>query len=193
MTPALAALLKVPCPATSPSEIPSSRVEADMRTSGVSENHGRKPARQRVTMSRTARNLYASAYLKDHPAATTEEFDHAFRSLSDTVAFFNTIHEYAHTRPLSEPPDAIIQSFHALSDEERIGYEEAAKKRSEKIKEVHALVGVIARLVASARMSQEGRVGTTGFGGYIHGALEWCRISDSGPSGARVRGGRRRG
>ncbi|CDO76165.1 hypothetical protein BN946_scf184740.g8 [Trametes cinnabarina] len=140
ITPALAGLLKAPnTTVTAASETPSSQAKEDVPAIGVSEIHAKKPARQRVTMSRTARNLYASAYLKEHPAATTEEFDHTFRSLSDAIALSHSnvcpsSHEYAHTCPSSEPPKSIVRAFCALSEEQRMGFEEAAKKKLEKTK-----------------------------------------------------------
>ncbi|KAJ3000595.1 hypothetical protein NUW54_g6760 [Trametes sanguinea] len=123
ITPAMAALVTA---ATMPSQAITN--DADPISLSTPETHIKKAARQRVTTSRTARNLYAFVYMREHPAATTEEFNAAFKALSeDVVQQFNAIHAFAVTQPSKATLDAIIQAFHALEAQERLEYEEIAK------------------------------------------------------------------
>ncbi|KAI0348989.1 hypothetical protein OH77DRAFT_1440674 [Trametes cingulata] len=126
LTPAMAALVTA---VASANPIGMKDMSDPVRTSGMMECHSKKPARQRVTTSKTAR---------DHPTATTEEFDNAYRNLLDTVALqFNAIlasHEFTSTCPTNELPEAVIESFHAIKVKEQGNYEEVAKKRSERSK-----------------------------------------------------------
>ncbi|KAI0323899.1 hypothetical protein GY45DRAFT_1314639 [Cubamyces sp. BRFM 1775] len=87
------------------------------------EANGRKAGRMRATTSRTARNLYAVYYMKEHPNTTTREFDAIYNGLAvSTAQEYNAMHAFAATRPKDEHIDAIMEAFWTLSPEERATY-----------------------------------------------------------------------
>ncbi|KAJ2991357.1 hypothetical protein NUW54_g8214 [Trametes sanguinea] len=144
--------------ATMASHVISSNETSAAPSALVAANgQNKKATRQRVTTSRTARNMYAFVYTKEHPAATTHEFDAAFKNLSDEIVQqFNAMHEFAVTRPSNEPLETIIEAFNSLDNTERKKFNDAVK--STKGKQVAKTARNKGRIPAHETKREEGGV-----------------------------------
>ncbi|KAI0823242.1 hypothetical protein BC628DRAFT_1385380 [Trametes gibbosa] len=79
--------------------------------------------RMRVSKSRTARNLYAHVYMKDHPTTTTEEFDQLYKALSEAeLEEYNAMHRFATQCKASNTLEDVVQAYLGLGEAERAIY-----------------------------------------------------------------------
>ncbi|CDO75333.1 hypothetical protein BN946_scf184966.g1 [Trametes cinnabarina] len=92
----------------------------------VSKKGGGK---MRLTKRKTARNLYAHAFLKDNAIVTAHEFDEMFKSLNTAVADeYHAMHLFAQDHQEIEEPSEVISAFAALPSPDRQVYKDRTRK-----------------------------------------------------------------
>ncbi|KAI0720193.1 hypothetical protein C8T65DRAFT_735953 [Cerioporus squamosus] len=109
-----------------------------IKISGVGTGSGKegapakKAAKMRPTDKRTARNMYAVVYMRDHPDATTRDFDTAWRGSegSDRIQkLYKAMADFASTRETGESLESIITAFKAMNETERKKYTNKPKAK----------------------------------------------------------------
>ncbi|CDO77255.1 hypothetical protein BN946_scf184753.g5 [Trametes cinnabarina] len=138
--PNLLAHVTKPRPTTAGTNVTSksslqSRPDTELDTSSTVKGKTastKKPGKMRLTKSKTARNLYAHVYIKEHGAMSASEFDEIFKALEpDIIEEFNAMHIFAQEHGDLDGPEDIIRAFRLLLPSERetyIGRVKADKK-----------------------------------------------------------------
>ncbi|OSC98154.1 hypothetical protein PYCCODRAFT_1471224 [Trametes coccinea BRFM310] len=83
----------------------------------------KKANKMRLTKNKTARNIYAHAYFKEHAGLSAQEFDKVYKGLDSAILQeYHAMHVFAQDRPELETPDDVLEAFARLPSAERQEY-----------------------------------------------------------------------
>ncbi|EIW56357.1 uncharacterized protein TRAVEDRAFT_21560 [Trametes versicolor FP-101664 SS1] len=120
----------------------SSKPASEPSAGSSTLDQGKKAAKMRISKHKTARNLYAFMYIKEHPSTSAVDFDKVWKGLDKAVLKTDGYQEYDALREYAllcgdDTLDMIVDAWGNLGKEERENYykaEAAPKDRKGKAK-----------------------------------------------------------
>ncbi|CDO68883.1 hypothetical protein BN946_scf185000.g26 [Trametes cinnabarina] len=102
---------------------PGSSTSADMDRSEIKVASIKKAGKMWLTKHKTARNLYAHAFIEENDTISAQDFDRIYKALDPAVMQeYHAMHIFAQEQQELDGPDDVLTAFAALTDDERAVY-----------------------------------------------------------------------